>query len=82
MSLFFLSLFFSFFLFPLVIFLHILLFGDGIQFWKLRQQGYEVITCTLGEFDEGLRASTTSPAIQIWLHGFKTDSTEALPGIL
>jgi len=65
LSLFFLSLFFSFFLFPLVIFLHILLFGDGIQFWKLRQQGYEVITCTLGEFDEGLRASTTSPAIQI-----------------
>ena len=27
------------------------------------QKGYEVITCTLGEFDEGLRSSPKSPAI-------------------
>ena len=80
MSLFFLSLFFPF-SFPLVIFLPILLFGDGIQFWKLHQQGYEVIiTCTLGEFDEGL--PPRRPRHPNMLHGFKTDSAEALPGIL
>lgn len=48
-----------------ILFLHLLLFGDGIVLWKNRQQSYEVLTTTLGEFDEGLRSSTRSPAIQI-----------------
>jgi len=39
---------------PRVLFLHILYFGDGIQLWKRNQQGYEVVTSTLGEFSEGI----------------------------
>jgi len=34
-----------------------------VPLWKSKQKGYEVITSTLGEFDEGLRSSSTSPAI-------------------
>lgn len=48
-----------------VLFLHVLLFGDGLPLWKLRQQSFEVITSTLGEFDEGMRSSFNSPAIQV-----------------
>ena len=47
----------------IVVFLHILLFGDGVPLWKTRQKGFEVLTSTLGEFDEGLRSSPKSPAI-------------------
>ena len=48
---------------PKVIFLHILLFADGVPLFKKRQKGFEVLTSTLGEFDEGLRSSSKSPAI-------------------
>ena len=48
-----------------VVFIHGLLFGDGLPLWKLRQQSFEVVTTTLGEFDEGLRSSFNSPAIQV-----------------
>lgn len=48
-----------------VLFLHVLLFGDGLPLWKLRQQSFEVVTSTLGEFDEGMRSSFNSPAIQL-----------------
>ena len=68
---FFFVLFFLFFYFfthslslsRLVVFVHVLLFGDGVPLWKTRQKGFEVMTSTLGEFDEGLRSSAKSPAI-------------------
>lgn len=63
-----------------VIFLHLLLFGDGMQLWKLRQQGFEVITSTLGEFDEGLRSSTHSPAIQLNFMASKRIQEEVFGG--
>jgi len=66
-------------LFP-VLYLHVLLFGDGMQLWKLRQQGFEVITSTLGEFDEGLRSSTKSPAIQLNFMASKKNQVEGFGG--
>jgi len=47
----------------LVVFVHVLLFGDGVPLWKSKQKGFEVLTSTLGELDEGLRSSSKSPAI-------------------
>jgi len=63
-----------------VVFLHLLMFGDGMQLWKRRQQGFEVITTTLGEFDEGLRSSTRSPAIQMNLIASKKNQIEVFGG--
>lgn len=63
-----------------LLFLHLLLFGDGMQLWKRRQQSFEVITSTLGEFDEGLRASTRSPAIQLNLIASHKNQLEVFGG--
>lgn len=47
------------------IFLHELNFEDGFPLWRYRKMEYFVWTTTLGEFDEGVRGSVTSPAIII-----------------
>jgi hypothetical protein len=36
-----------------IVCVHVLLFGDGIQLFRYNQQGFEVITSTLGEFNHG-----------------------------
>jgi hypothetical protein len=46
-----------------VVFVHIMLFGDGLPLWKKKSGGFEVINCTLAEFEEGTKSSPNSPAI-------------------
>ena len=43
-----------------IFFIHLLLFGDGMPIFKMRQQGFQVLTTTCGEFDEGITSFSFS----------------------
>jgi len=63
-----------------VVVVHVLLFGDGIPLWRYRQQSFEVVTSTLGEFSEGLRSSNNSPATQVNIMASKVIIRDFLHG--
>lgn len=63
----------------LVVFLHDLLFVDGYPLWEKKTSGYYLWAATLGEFNEDVKASIRSPAVQPMLV-CTSEQNEKAPG--